>query len=152
MSSTATLSYIVRHEDETEIRLDTVAQVCEYLDQAAVNPTADFTVLADHGRRPSLLKRLFGLSEQMVSPCFCLARAAGAATLTFTDDNWSEYRAIDPERPSNVTADIRKRLSDGEPTPADQELCMAAARAFAAARHFMLQGVRPDWLSYRYVR
>jgi hypothetical protein len=151
MASIEGLSYIVE-QGEAETRLETVEQVCDLLDRIAASESADVSVVIDRGRRPSWLKRLFGFSERMVTPCFILQKAGGVAALTFLDEAWSEYRAIDKDRPDGISEDIRHKLSGGEPTPADPEVCMTAERAFVAARHYLRRGTRPDWLSYRYVR
>jgi hypothetical protein len=151
MAPTEGLTYIVER-DESETRLETAEQVCDLLERVAASGSADVWVLIDRGRRPSWLKRLFGFSERLVTPCFYLERAGDVATLTFLDDAWSEYRAIDPDRPAEVSEEIRHKLSGGEPTPADPDVCMAAGRAFEGARHYLLRGTRPDWMSYRYVR
>jgi hypothetical protein len=151
MASSEGLSYIVE-QDEAETRLETVEQVCGLLDRIAASESADVSVVIDRGRRPSWLRRLFGFSERMVTPCFILQKAGGVATLTFFDEAWSEYRAIDTDRPDEISEDIRLKLSGGEPTTANPEVCMTADRAFAAARHYLLRGTRPDWLSYQYVR
>ena len=151
MASIEGLSYIVE-QDEAETRLED--------DRAGLRPpgsdrgkrSAEVSVVIDRGRRPSWLKRLFGFSERIVTPRLILQKAGGVAALTFLDEAWSEYRAIDPDRPDGISEDVRLKLSGGKPTPADREVCMTADRAFEAARHYLLRGTRPDWLSYRYVR
>lgn len=145
------LSYIVAQND-AETRLGTVEEVCDLLDRIAASESADVSVVIDRGRRPSWLRRLFGFSERIFAPCFLLQKAGGVAVLTFLDEAGSEYWAIDADRPDGISEDIRRKLSGGEPTPADPEVCMTADRAFAAARYYLLRGTRPDWLSYRYVR
>lgn len=152
MASVKGLAYIVE-QDEVETRLETAEQVCELLDRLEASPAADHLwVLIDRGRRPSWIKRLFGRSERLVTPCFYLQKAGEVAALTFLDDAWSEFRAVDADRPVEASEEVRRKLSGGEPTPADPEVCMTATRAFAAARHYLLNGARPDWMSYRYVR
>lgn len=145
------ITYIVE-QNEVETRFETVEEVCDLLDRLETEASADFWVGIDRGRRPSWVRRLFGMSERLVTPCFSIERAGEVATLTFLDDAWSEYRAVDPDRPVDVSEELRRKVSGGEPTPADPEVCMTATRAFAAARHYLLNGVRPDWMSYRYVR
>jgi hypothetical protein len=152
------VSYIVQWEDEVqwddkvETRLETAEEVCRFLDRIATEVDADFWVLIDRGRRPSWVKRLFGLSERVLTPCFHLQKAGEVAALCFLDDAWSEYRALDPERPTDVSEETRLKLSGGELTPVDPEECMTAARAFVAAHHYIMSGKRPEWMSYRYVR
>jgi hypothetical protein len=146
------ISYIVELDDEEEVRLETAEEVCRFLDRIASEVDADFWVLIDRGRRPSRVKRLFGLSERVLTPCFHLQKVGEVAFLIFLDDNWSEYRTLDPERPTDVSEETRLKLSGGEPTPVDPEECMTAARAFVAAHHYIMSGKRPEWMSYRYVR
>ena len=152
MASIEGLSYIVE-QDEAETRLETIEQVCDLLDRIAASASAEVSVVIDRGRRPSWLKRLFGFSEKDCHPMphFAEGRRRGR-TPTFLDEAWSEYRAIDPDRPDGISEDVRLKLSGGEPTPADREVCMTADRAFEAARHYLLRGTRAEWLSYRYVR
>jgi hypothetical protein len=145
-------SWYIVELDEAETRIDTVEQVCDLLDRIAASESADVCVMIDQGRRPSWLRRLFGFSERLVTPCFVLQKAGGLAALTSLDGAWSEFRAIDTDRPDGISDEIRLKLSGGEPTPADPEVCMTADRAFAAARHYLLHGTRPDWFSYQYVR
>ncbi len=110
-------------------------------------------MLIDRGRRRrSWLARLLALSDRDVEPCFWLAKSGDAAAITFLDGAWSEYRATDPDRPVQVTAEQRTALSCGEPSPAPPELCLQSARAFAAAAEYLRRGERPGWLTYRYVR
>jgi hypothetical protein len=151
MESVEGQSYIVE-QDEARTRLETVEQVCELLDRIAAGETADVSVVIERVPSQSRLRRFFGFSGRTVSPCFILQKAGGAAAITFLDEAWSEYRAIDPDRPVGIGEDVRMQLSFGEPTPADPEVCMSADRAFAAARHYLLHGARPEWLSYRFVR
>jgi hypothetical protein len=91
-------------------------------------------------------------SEQLISPCFHLQKAGDVARLIFADDAWSEYRALDLDHPVEADEEVRLKLSMGDLGPADPEECLDAARALAAARHYLLHGERPDWLTYRYVR
>jgi hypothetical protein len=74
------------------------------------------------------------------------------AALIFLDDAWSEYRAIDVERPVQPSEDVRKRTSHGEFLPYPIGECMSVERAFAAIAHYVAEGERPPWLTYRYVK
>ncbi len=144
-------TYIVE-QDEVETPFRTAEQALEFIRQTMAGESVDLWVFVDCGVRPNRLRRLFGFSERSVTPCFQLQKCGDTATLTFLDEHWSEYRALDPHRPAAVRDEVRRRLSGGELTPADPEECMTAARALDAARDFLLNGSRPDWLSYRYVR
>jgi len=54
--------------------------------------------------------------------------------------------------PADVAREARLKLSGGQPTATDSEVCMDTSQALAAARHYLRSQTRPDWLSYQYVR
>jgi hypothetical protein len=137
--------------DKVDTRLQTPDQVCDFLDQVAAVQSADVSVMIDHGRQPNWFDWLLGARGSLTSPCFNLQKEGEVARLIFGDEAWSEYRAMDPEHPVEAEEDVRRKLSMGELGPAPPEECLDAGRAFGAARHYLLHGERPHWLSYRYV-
>ena len=92
------------------------------------------------------------MSDRHIVPCFWLAKSGPVAALTFLDGAGSEYRATDPGHPAQATEAQRLALSCGEPTPAPNENCLNANRAFEAATEYLRQRERPNWLSYQYVQ
>ena len=147
----ATETYIVE-QNEWETRFETAGAVCNFLDRVGADEAVELWVMRDPGRRRGWLQRLVGMSERLILPCFHLQKEGAAAVLTFLDDAWSEYRALDPQQRISVSEAVRMKLSCGEPTPAPPEVCLAPERAFEAAKHYLMQGERPEWLTYRYVK
>jgi hypothetical protein len=134
--------------------LTNAGQLHVVFDQLETLESADLWVTIDRGPRTSWLRRLLGLTDRDILPCFYLVKEGDYAAITFLDENWSEYRAIDPEQPSHASKEIRLRIamSQGEWTPLEAEYCLNFSRALEAIRYFAKEASRPDWLSYKYVR
>jgi hypothetical protein len=144
-------TYVIEH-DELQTRFTSAAEMCAHLDRLAEHDNFDVWVLLDVGRRRGWLWRLLGYNAQVLTPCFHLEKAGEFAALTFLDDAWSEYRAVDPDRGVEAPVEVRLKLSGGEPNPASPEICFSAEKALAAAKHFLLEGKKPNWLTYQFVR
>ena len=103
----------------------------------------------DDGPRPGW-QRFLGLAPRYISGFAVLEWADGFASLIFLDDNWSEYRVLDniPVAPPEA---VRVKIAHGESLPRPVNECMDKARAFQALLEALQIGVRPGWLSYRFV-
>jgi len=95
--------------------------------------------------------RWLGMNRRYVEPIFSLEWYSGTAALIFHDENWSEYRALRSEKGFFIPENIRSKISHGEATPPESEECIAKEKAFEAIREVLCKGVRPEWLSYRFV-
>jgi len=104
----------------------------------------------DGGPRP-WWHRLLGLQNRYVDSLFALEWHEQIASLIFHDENWSEYRAIDKERPVNADEALRKKIAHGEVRPHPIEECMSKERAFSAANEYLKNSNRPKWLEYHFV-
>jgi hypothetical protein len=150
MATVSELSYIVE-QDETEARLETAEQDCDLLDRLATGASADLWVLIDRdGARALSNVSSAGSTGWSLRASTWRGRETWplSPSLTTRGASTGQY----PDRPAKVSDEIRHKLSGGEPTSAAPDVCMTASRAFAAARHSLLRGARPEWLSYRYVR
>ena len=136
--------------DEVEARFDSKEQIAAYLSGIEQQPRGHVWVLTDHGPIKGW-RRFLGL-KCVVSPCFTVEWDSDYASLIFLDDVWSEYRAMDVSHPVAPNEEVRRRIAHGEVGPHPTAECMEKARAFAAIRYFLIQGVRPDWLTYNCVR
>ena len=136
--------------DEVEARFDSKEQIAAYLSGIEQQPRGHVWVLTDHGPIKGW-RRFLGL-KCVVSPCFTVEWDSDYASLIFLDDVWSEYRAMDVSHPVAPNEEVRRRIAHGEVGPHPTASCMEKARAFAAIRYFLIQGVRPDWLTYNCVR
>lgn len=104
----------------------------------------------DDGPRPRW-QRFLGLAPRYISGFAALEWADGFASLIFLDDNWSEYRVLDKITPVSSPETVRVRIAHGEVSPHPAIECMDKARAFQALQEALQTGVRPGWLSYRFV-
>ena len=104
----------------------------------------------DDGPRP-WWQRFLGLAPRYVSGFAALEWADGFASLIFLDENWSEYRALDEQFPVTPPEIVRIKIAHGEPSPHPPNECMDKVRAFQALQEALQTGVRPGWLSYRFV-
>ncbi len=145
-------AYIVEWNG-SESRLADSAHVRDLLKSAEAAEHAEVWVKLDRGpRRRNWIERLLGMNDRDIEPCFWLAKSGPVAALTFVDGAGSEYRAIDPDGPTEASMAQRMALSCGEPTAAPEEVCLQASRAFEAATEYLQSGERPGWLIYRYVQ
>ncbi len=144
-------------KDQDILYFQTTEELKAFLSELEQHPEEAIHVFKDYGRRPARTwwERLFSgrlVWERM--ECFTLYWYDEYAALVFSDEQSSEYHAIDHQHPMvDVPTEIRIRLNaneDGSPIPSEE--CLQKSRAFAAAREFIDTGVRPEWLSYRYVR
>jgi hypothetical protein len=151
MSEGHNTAFIIE-QDEVPTQCASAAEACAHLDRLAELGDVDVWVLIDRGQRRGWFLRLLGYRREVLSPCFHLEKTGEFAALTFLDDVWSEYRAVDPDHRVEAPEDVRLKLSGGEPTPAKPEFVFSAIRAFAAAKEFLSKCERPEWLTYHYVR
>jgi hypothetical protein len=136
--------------DGVETRFPSKDQLAGYLASLNTRPTGCVSVLIDRGPVRGW-RGLLGPKRDVVS-CFSVEWDGAYASLIFHDNAWSEYRAIDHERPVWPTDDERRKIAHGELTPPPQDECMDKTRAFTAISEFLRIGARPGWLSYKYVR
>src|SRR5689334_4768810 len=94
---------------------DAVA-ACQELEQGRLS------ISYDDGPRPKW-QRFLGLAPRFVSGFAALEWANGFASLVFLDDNWSEYRVLDTQRPVSPSEDTRVRISHGEQSPQPLNEC-----------------------------
>lgn len=92
------------------------------------------------------------MSEHECFSLFALEWCDEVAALIFSDDNWSEFRASDPGHRVEAPEALRKKIAHGDLRPMASEECMQSARAFQAAREYLVELRRPSWLEYRYVK
>jgi hypothetical protein len=137
--------------DGIETRCTSRDAVIEGLAAVEARQRGRLTVRLDRGQARGAL-RVLGAAERDVTPCFAAEWVDRYAGLIFLDDDWSEYRASDAARPVTVDESLRLQIAHGEGRPQPAEECMDKGRAFEAMRHFVTYGVRPEWLTYRYVR
>jgi hypothetical protein len=136
--------------NEIERRFPAKDQLAAYLASLETAPAGQVAVLIDRGPA-SRWERFMTETKRDIVSCFSLEWDGAYASLTFHDDAWGEYRAIDHEHPVHSTEDERCNIAQGEPTPLPLEECLDKSRAFRAIREFLNDGARPGWLSYKYV-
>ena len=141
-------------EDAEPIYFRSTEELKSFLVELERREAGQLHVFKDYGKRPLRWwwQRLFRVADWHTLPCLTLFWCDRYATLMFHDEASSEYHALAPSPVADVPTEIRLLLNFEEPTPASSEECLQKTRAFAAAREFIDTGVRPEWLSYRYVR
>lgn len=140
------------NNDETDARVFASAEALRAF--IAASRTAAAGQLAgflDCGPAP-WWERFLGGGSRKQNPRFAIEWYGEFASLIFLDDNASEYRVLDHEQPVDPPDAIRLHLAHGELQPHPSEQCMRAVRAWDALNEFIERGVRPAWLTYRYVR
>lgn len=147
--------WVVEVEEGVHLRFPNGGQLKALLDEQDQLDNGQVFVQKEHGMiRARWWQRVFGSPAYIrdLEFCFMLDWHGPYASLVFLDGAGSEYRALDLKQPVDAPEEIRLQLSGGEPTPAPAKECMQKTRAFAAVREFIDTGMRPEWLSYRYVR
>jgi hypothetical protein len=137
--------------DDVETRYPTRAALLAALSDMQRRSSGSVAVMIDAGPVEGW-RRFLGGAKRVIVPCFAIEWEDRYASLIFHDEAWSEYRAIDSQRPVAPDETTRTRIAHGELTPYPIEECMDKARAFDAVREFITTDARPPWLSYRYVR
>ena len=135
--------------DEVETRFDTNQRLAAHVSELERQVSGRLWILIDHG--PMKGWRRFLGAKRDVSPCLSVEWDSEYASLTFLDDAWSEYRALDVTHPVMPGEQVRRNIAHGELSPHPTEECLEKARAFIAIREFISKGSRPDWLRYKYV-
>ena len=150
---TSDFEWVAEVEEDVPIRFQTAEELKAFFAELEQTESGHLVIYKDCGLfRPHWWERLLGRSGWDRRVCFILDWRGSYARLDFLDKRGSVYTALDHEQPVDTPEEIRFQLSGGEPTPAPPEECMQKARAFAAAGEFIDTGMRPEWLSYRYVR
>lgn len=106
----------------------------------------------DVGSRSWIARTVFGLHPRVLQMHLALEWSDNMASLIFFDDAASEYRAMDSERPLQISEATRKQIAHGEYEPQPIEQCLALSRALQAIEEFLETGARPTWLQYKYVK
>ena len=136
--------------DEVETRFDTCERAAKHVATLEHHERGRIVVTIDHGPT-TFWYRIFGIKRR-VGCAFMIEWHTGYASLAFSDENWSEYWAVDNEHPVHPSEEVRRAISHGEPTPQPKEQCIEKERAFAAIREYFASESRPAWLQYEYVK
>ena len=137
--------------NDTEEVADSVAAVMQILTMAQSIATGRIVISYDNGPRP-WWHRLLGSGRRYIAGFVYIQWAEEYANLMFHDENWSEYRALDPAHPVSANDKIRSKISQDGATPFAAEECLEKTRAFAAVRETLQSGNRPSWLSYQFAK
>lgn len=136
--------------NEEKYPTNSLQELQSLLVSASENASGTIWLESDGGRRSRWGTFFTGLAPQIYIPHFFLAWYGHHAALIFHDEDWSEYRAVDPIYPTNPSNDIRASIMP--PDVVCVQECLLKTRAFAAAREYLIKGERPTWMKYRYVR
>jgi hypothetical protein len=136
--------------DDVESRQTSTEAVLTWLDRAAERSRGRLSVDVEGDRPKGWLRWLAG-RKRHVSPFFSIEWIGDYASLIFYDESWSEYRVLDAAHPVQPSEEMRLQISHGEPSAPPAAECMLKERAFRAMRERIESGLKPTWLSYKYV-
>lgn len=135
--------------NNSDISVSSVAELRRQIAHAKDVESGRLSVCIDAGPRP-WWHRFFGAERYTVS-LFALEWYDQYASLIFHDEDWSEYRSIDRDQPVAPDGEVRIKIAHGEVKPHPIDECMRKERAFSAVNSYLESGIRPGWLSYRYI-
>ena len=115
--------------DQTDHAYASAREVAEAVQACQPLAQGRLAISYDDGPRP-WWERFLGLAPRYVSGFAALEWADSVASLTFWDENWSEYRALGHAPPERA----RRQTARGDSTPFVQGECLDKDRAFEAWR------------------
>ncbi len=137
--------------NEEEMEFPSIAEVLKILKSVENLETCNVWVGKDGGQRP-WWHRLLGTQKRFIDSLFALEWHNEIASLVFHDENSSEYRAIDKEKPISASEHDKLKIAQGERVAPSNEECISKHRALVAVSEYLQNNKRPNWLVYNFVQ
>ncbi|WP_299769039.1 hypothetical protein [uncultured Pseudoteredinibacter sp.] len=142
--------YFLKVGDEDH-SIECFDDVIAKIESALAGSSGSIHLCADDGFRPKWQQFVFG-AKIYIRSYFMIEWANNTCALIFHDHSDSEYRALSPSEPEDLSVHTRTKISFGEPEALDRKYCMTKEMSAKVVREFLELGVRPKWLEYEFVK